>query len=268
MPRKSKGASATIAGVRLDKYEVTVGRFRRFVDAWAAGWRPTPGSGKHAHLNDGRGLADTQGGSESGWSAAWTAYVGAPSASAVAPSQRGAGSAADFTKALACTPAQATWTSAAGANEDKPQNCLSWYDLHAFCIWDGGFLPSEAEWEFAAAGGAEARPFPWGKDQPTSDAARAVFGAAGASSVGRFPAGEGRFGQSDLAGNVWEWTLDTFGQLDASCTNCSKLSGSADRMLRGGAFVNDAGFLGSNVRISSYPALRSETVGGRCARTP
>ena len=48
-----------------------------------------------------------------------------------------------------------TWTSAAGANEKRPQNCLSFYDLHAFCIWDGGFLPSEAEWEYAAAGGSD-----------------------------------------------------------------------------------------------------------------
>jgi formylglycine-generating enzyme required for sulfatase activity len=268
MPRKAKGTVASVADVRLDKYEVTVGRFRRFVEAWAAGWRPGEGSGKHVHLNDGRGLVDAQGGAELGWNSAWTKYVGAPSASAAAPTRPGATTAADFGRALACAAGQSTWTPAVGSNDDKPQNCVSWYDLHAFCLWDGGFLPSEAEWEFAAAGGAEARSYPWGKEAPTAESGHAVFGTAGASSVGRFAAGDGRFGQSDLAGNVWEWTLDAFGSLDASCTNCARLSGSADRMLRGGAFVNDAGYLGAAVRISSYPALRSETAGGRCARRP
>ncbi len=52
---------ATVSGFRLDKYEVTVGRFRQFVKAWngGAGWTPPPGSGKHAHLNGGQGLANS-----------------------------------------------------------------------------------------------------------------------------------------------------------------------------------------------------------------
>jgi sulfatase modifying factor 1 len=42
---------AKVSTLRLDKYEVTVGRFRKFVDAWVGGWRPMAGEGKHAHLN-------------------------------------------------------------------------------------------------------------------------------------------------------------------------------------------------------------------------
>ena len=41
-------------------------------------------------------------------------------------------------------------------------NCIDWYTAYAFCIWDGGRLASEAEWNFAAAGGSEQRYYPWG----------------------------------------------------------------------------------------------------------
>lgn len=107
---------------------------------------------------------------------------------------------------------------------------------------------------------------PVGDDAP--DATRANYNGSAVAAVGRSPAGDGFFGQSDLAGNVWEWTIDGFGPLDASTKNAAKLTGSNNRMLRGGAFVNDAGFLASTVRVSSYAAVRSETSGVRCARTP
>ena len=62
---------ATVSTFRLDKYDVTVGRFRQFVNAWSAGagWMPTAGSGKHAHLNGGEGLINSGsvGEYEPGW---------------------------------------------------------------------------------------------------------------------------------------------------------------------------------------------------------
>jgi hypothetical protein len=57
----------TVSTFMLDKYEVTVGRFRRFVDAWNGGWLPVGGAGKHTHLNGGYGLNATDGGYEPGW---------------------------------------------------------------------------------------------------------------------------------------------------------------------------------------------------------
>ena len=49
---------ATVSEFRLDRYLVTVGRFRAFVSAWSGGngWLPSPGSGKHTQLNGGLGL--------------------------------------------------------------------------------------------------------------------------------------------------------------------------------------------------------------------
>jgi sulfatase modifying factor 1 len=48
---------ATVSSFRLDEFDVTVGRFRQFVNAWNGAWLPAPGSGKHGHLNGGLGLA-------------------------------------------------------------------------------------------------------------------------------------------------------------------------------------------------------------------
>jgi formylglycine-generating enzyme len=127
---------AKVSGFRLDKYLVTVGRFRQFVTAWngGSGWTPPAGSGKHTHLNGGSGLNATGGGYEPGWVS---------------------GNVAATNPNLACQAPYNTWTNTAGSQENLPINCVTWDEAHAFCIWDGGFLPSEAEWEYAAAGGSQ-----------------------------------------------------------------------------------------------------------------
>jgi sulfatase modifying factor 1 len=278
-------AQSSVSDFRLDTYEVTVGRFRRFVDAWLGGWRPAPSSGTHAHLNGGAGLAERSGsGFERGWDPAWSAYVGAPKVDATVPTGPGAATKREWDANLSCWSAFATWTSAPGENEAQPQNCLSWYDLHAFCIWDGGFLPSETEWEYAAAGGAEQRTYPWGNTAPGQDTSLAVYGCllngndrqvcAGTRSiaeVGSAPAGAGRWGQLDLAGNLWEWTLDwNQGAFGDACRDCVESSPSDERVVRGGSFDSAAGDLPVAARGGVYglPASRAFSKGGRCARRP
>ena len=138
-----------MSGFRLDKYLATVGRFRAFVAASVAGWVPAAGSGKHVHLNGGQGLVNSGGaGYEPGWDPTDTLELATTSA--------------DWMARLNCEPSFHTWTDIPGQNESLPINCVDWYEAYAFCIWDGGFLPSEAEWEDAAAGGAEQRAYPWG----------------------------------------------------------------------------------------------------------
>jgi hypothetical protein len=65
------GNPATVSSYRLDRFEVTVGRFRKFVTGVTGGWSPGAGSGKHAHLNGGKGLSHvTAGLYEPGWDSA------------------------------------------------------------------------------------------------------------------------------------------------------------------------------------------------------
>ena len=56
-----------------------------------------------------------------------------------------------------------TWTNTpdtVGTGETRPIDCVTWYEAQAFCIWDGGRLPTEAEWNYVAAG-SQQRVYPW-----------------------------------------------------------------------------------------------------------
>ena len=261
---------ATVSGFRLDKYLVTVGRFRQFVAAWngGAGYTPLAGSGKHTYVNGGQGLVDDSGGSpvyEPGWN----------------PSDDSNITLTD--QNLVCDPSFATWTSAPGSQEDLPINCVNWYEAYAFCIWDGGFLPSEAEFEYAAAAGSEQREYPWGSTDPGTASQYAIFGCehggdgtsctglANLAPVGSATMGAGRWGQLDLSGEVSEWNLDlhatTFGN---PCNDCASLAGGSGRVNRGGSYRSSASpYLQSFFRGDFlYATDRTSSFGIRCGRTP
>jgi formylglycine-generating enzyme required for sulfatase activity len=68
---------------------------------------------------------------------------------------------------LAGTRPDVVQASSREALDRKPLNCVSWQLLFAFCVWDRGRLPTNAEWGYAAAGGGEQRAFPWGDMSPS-----------------------------------------------------------------------------------------------------
>ena len=237
--------------------------------AWLDGWRPALGDGKHSHLNGGVGLSGNAGTYEAGWDNTWNAWLATTSA--------------NWDTALACE-ANATWTSSAGGNENKPINCISWYEATAFCIWDGGFLPSEAEWNFAAAGGAEQRYYPWSSPASSTsiDCDRANYSVSypsdscvGGPNVAGFssPDGDGRFGQADMAGSLWELTFDWY-HVDylMPCVDCARNNSTEQfphRQIRGGAYSNAASAVRANgLRGSNLPESRDDTIGARCGRAP
>ena len=250
-------APATVSSFALDEYEVTVGRFRAFVSAWRAGWVPPAGSGKHVHVNGGQGLADALGGFEPGWDPSDDA--------AIAPTD----------DVLACDASLSTWTPSPGSGESLPINCVNWWEARAYCIWAGGFLPSEAEWEYAAAGGDEQREYPWGAIAPGTDDTYAIYDCnyplgsggclGGAAPVGTAALGVGRWGHFDLAGNVNEWTIDAFGDYATPCVDCARLDATSFRVIRGGYFHDDAEYLLPTSRSDDPPATRSACLGFRCA---
>lgn len=251
-------------GFSLDKYEVTVGRFRRFVDAYD-GTPPSPNAGAYPGLLG------------SGWQFEWDELL---------PSSR-----ADLLLALSERRAgwvgYGTWTDEAGDNECLPMNYVDWYLAFAFCIWDGGRLPTEAEWEFAAAGGDENRLYPWGNTAPTD--AHAVFrcSASGTPSceVGdlrpigsRRPRGDGRYGHSDLGGSLAEFVRDGY---QDNFYEISSANGPATNPLntgfdvsgqtygvRGGDFISDGPILRSANRGDAPRTDPSPWLGIRCARSP
>ena len=260
---------ATISSFRLDRYEVTVGRYRQFANAWP-GYKPANGDGKHAHFNGGDGLEATGGGYEGGWSAGDDRFV--------TPTTAWLGACAPF----------ATWTDAPAQHERLPMNCVNWWEAYAFCIWDGGFLASQAEWEYAAAGGAEQRAYPWGATEPGTKNDHAIYGDNGKcyypsgtltgcggvdnlARVGTPALGLGKWGHVDLAGNVSEWVLDwdRNATYAGPCFDCAYLTPGSWRVRRGGAFWSaTATLLPSYSASTSIPMLRSAEIGIRCARTP
>jgi sulfatase modifying factor 1 len=240
---------ATVSDFYLDKYEITVHRLRAFVDAGMGTQRSPPPEGTGAHPR----IAG------SGWNSAWNTKL--PSGTAA------------LKAALQCHQAYHTWTDTAGRNESKPVNCLDWYTAFAFCAWDGGRLPTEAEWTYAASGGKEQRYYPWSSpaNSTTIDDSYAVYcgGTCRILSVGsKSPKGDGKWGQADLGGNVWEWILDfAAGEYPMPCRDCAAVKQGSYRAFRSGSNDDIAATLRSAVRHVYYPEYHG-VVGARCARDP
>jgi formylglycine-generating enzyme required for sulfatase activity len=267
---------ATVSSLRLDKYLVTVGRFRQFVSAWNGGngYTPAAGSGKHTHLNGGNGLAATGGGYEPGWMASDDDNIAPTNAN------------------LACSPPYDTWTNTAGSQENLPINCVNWYEAYAFCIWDSGFLPSEAEWEYAAAGGSQQREYPWGSTDPGTANQYAIYncdypsgpadgggstglggglctGVANVAPVGTATLGAGLWGQLDLAGDINEWVLDWYADYVDPCTDCADFTTTpSGRVFPGGDFFNPVSPPPARYGYGRPAERGNGHIGFRCSRSP
>ena len=156
-----------------------------------------------------------------------------------------AGDYSDCVTAGECTVANTggSCTYQAAGKEDHPINCVDWHQARAYCQWLGGELPTEAQWEYAARGN-DGRTYPWGNEAPNSTRLNYEGKIGHTTAVGTYPTGISPFGLFDMAGNIWEWTLDWYSsypsvaQLDPTGPG----SGSV-RVLRGGSWGGGAGSL-------------------------
>jgi sulfatase modifying factor 1 len=138
--------------------------------------------------------------------------------------------------------------------EQHPVVHVAFEDAAAYAEWAGLALPTEAQWEVAARGGLDGATYTWG-DQPETPGQRLAnywhgefpylpdTGYGQSAPVGRFePNGYGLF---DMAGNVWEWTVDLYGGIRDSQPCCAADSYDAGqpgtrvprRVIKGGSFL-------------------------------
>jgi formylglycine-generating enzyme len=175
--------------------------------------------------------------------------------------------------------------------EKDPVVQVAWEDAGAFARWAGKRLPTEAEWEYAARGGAIHNPFVWGREftpgghwfaniwqGPLGPTDQAADGFVGRAPVATFRPND--YGLTDMAGNVWEWTADWYradyyvkGPRKDPPGPAESLDpaepGVPKRVARGGSFLssetNGAGYRPS-ARRKEVLTFSSSDLGFRCAR--
>lgn len=243
---------ATVSPFLLDAFEVTVGRFRNFVRAYSREMT-TPGSGRNPNN-----------GQDPGWDKAWNEFL---------PKD-----AAELRQRLlpsSCT--GANYTEDPSENEYQPINCVDWFLSQAFCIWDGGRLPTETEWDYVASGGKR-RLYPW-SDPPSANHISQEYAVysdkthqwTSPQDVGTAALGVSRWGQFDLAGNLFEWLLDassdTYVDLE-QCRDCANFgwNGTWLRSVRGGCYATDSSVAAVSYRTARTADLPWNWAGFRCAR--
>jgi formylglycine-generating enzyme required for sulfatase activity len=171
-----------------------------------------------------------------------------------------------------------------------PVNCVDWAQARHFCQHRAADLPTEAQWEFAARG-SDGRVYPWGDALPTPEHMNgsgreyvawreskglpphgvlyeADDGFIGTAPVGRFGKGHSQRGLHDIAGNVFEWTLDEFKPYAADA-DTPATTGPKKRVIRGGAFNSfQPQFADPALRFPQAEDAHNHGIGFRCVAEP
>jgi len=176
--------------------------------------------------------------------------------------------------------------------EEWPIILVSWFGANAYSLWANGrdwqnyrdeagdkfgsFLPSEAQWEYAARG-PHFQTYPWGEEPPSPE--RMQFGQHSRGIKYRVdtlpmaavnvPLGLSPFGLHHMAGNVWQWCRDWYDadfyrRDESQSRNSVNLKSGRVRSERGGSWIGPAELCRSSYRRGRPPFARGRCLGFRC----
>lgn len=153
-------------------------------------------------------------------------------------------------------------------SEDHPVHGVTWHDAVAYCEWAGGRLPSEAEWEYAAAS-SHNQAYPWGDraDLAAANLRGVADGFERTAPVGANRADRARSGCFDMGGNVSEWTADVYAVIPPKGETLVDPQGPAEgpeRVIKGGSHRSE-GARGARTarRLRAAPSASSSGIGFR-----
>lgn len=168
------------------------------------------------------------------------------------------------------------------SREHHPINGVDWWTALAFCVWDGGRLPTEAEWEWFAryyvdegSPAPRGRRYTWGNEPVTCSHVRhgGCPPRPSAPPMGTVSNAEDVHLPRNQAGNVAEWTADAFQPYDAACWNdpgqdplCVTSDPHGLRTVRGASYADPAEYVLSASRRGIAPETQSPEIGFRCVR--
>jgi iron(II)-dependent oxidoreductase len=163
----------------------------------------------------------------------------------------------------------------------RPVVHVNWHEAEAWCRWARRRLPTELEWEVAAAGqpgtdgrlSPDKRRFPWGDAPPGPERAALDWRSMGCVDVGALEGGDSAFGCRQMIGNVWEWTASDFGPYPGferdPYKEYSEPWFDTHKVLRGGSWVTRSRLLRNTWRNFYEPDRRDVWAGFRtCALDP
>ena len=170
-----------------------------------------------------------------------------------------------------------TWTARTfGRSEpldpDAPVVHVSWFEADAYARWAGKRLPTEAEWEKAAAwdaGWRRPRRYPWGDEEPGASHANLGQRHPSPASIGSYPSGRSFYGCHQMLGDVWEWTSSWFAPYPGFRAfpyreYSEVFFGERYRVLRGGSFATLPVAARCTFRNWDFPERRQIFAGLRC----
>jgi len=153
-------------------------------------------------------------------------------------------------------------------NRNHPMVRVAWQDAKAYCVWAGGRLPTEAEWEYAARGGILDEKYVGGDKWNGGSNKSEVT-----TPIGSFP--PNGFGLFDMTGNVWEWVEDWFESGYYAVSPSSDPTGperGSLRCARGGTWhgmisvlrLSNRGYFHEGCRFDAPGVLATAGIGFRC----